>query len=627
MDDTLIKEFSLINGVRLEVSRCNFENLGSIIEISIQSNRDLTIGFYDEKKNRIKGLIFLSKTDYNVFENLYFFPGGTEKLSIKLMNKEIYYLKMFLFAKKKKFFILDVFNMASLDNIEMNGEEMVKYDNIEEILEEISRVNNDLISEKDSLEKSKQNLRIKEEKISSMILGFKKEIYLQYDKTYNDIVVKMNSKIAELSKKLQITENNLINKVRILKEKPKDVKTNKVEKIVNPNKDKANFEIKIKVLEDSLNQMKTKLNEKDELIKSLQEAEDKYQKQIKRLKDDNAQLCLKLKQKEEKKEQPIENKNDKIEEKKEVKKEIKKRFEAPGKKETIEILSSLVSSLLYDSFVEKDLGRMAMLILNVTTNPINLYHNSNKSFIYLTKKILNYIMTINNKNLLQGEINSIFNSYPELRKDLCAEVTKDKSESSAILNITYNEKKLNEMIINRTDYFNTFLTKNEKKYEKDINNHKITECANIVLQLLFLSEPAELIKRLRMILTIISNLYEKNIHSPVMSYIINIKLFDFLIYAINIHVNFNNSEIYKIIIDMILFFNHLGYNLNVLNYFNEINLQKYIDINTLDNNSNAILFLSLVPQIPNAFKNKLNEIYNNTKLDIIKKNIELILTK
>ena len=134
-------------------------------------------------------------------------------------------------VKKKNFYVLDFDKMEYSDNLEMNAIVTEGKNNINLILDELNRVNNELLSEKESIEKNKQIIRIKEEKICNMMTNFKKEILIQYDKNYNEAFSKINLKVNELTKKIQVTENNLMNKFKIVKDKLKDSKQVKVEKM------------------------------------------------------------------------------------------------------------------------------------------------------------------------------------------------------------------------------------------------------------------------------------------------------------------------------------------------------------------------------------------------------------
>ena len=91
----------------------------------------------------------------------------------------------------------------------------------------------------------------KEEKISKIVVDFKKEMFLFGDKCYGECLNEVNSKIYEMNKKLQNAENNIMNKYKIIKEKLKNNNNNNLTTFsnsannINYKEKNANLEIKI----------------------------------------------------------------------------------------------------------------------------------------------------------------------------------------------------------------------------------------------------------------------------------------------------------------------------------------------------------------------------------------------
>jgi hypothetical protein len=183
--------------------------LGSIVEVNIKTTTQILLSFYDNNKNKINQnqLIFITNYEYFTFDNVYILKASDNNIPIKLLNKEIQFIKVFALnskGKKSPYLInindLTLFNNSEEFKAEAQGSQVQlnQNDNITLILEELSRVNKDLINEKEQLEKNKTIIKNQEDQIGNMILGFKKDILLYYDKCYNEITNKLNSRIADL---------------------------------------------------------------------------------------------------------------------------------------------------------------------------------------------------------------------------------------------------------------------------------------------------------------------------------------------------------------------------------------------------------------------------------------------
>jgi uncharacterized coiled-coil protein SlyX len=652
------KCFNLNDKVKIEISKNDFDELGSIVELNIKTTTQILLSFYDNKKNQINQnqLIFITNNEYFTFDNVYILKASDNSIPIKLLNKEIQFIKVFALNSKgkKSPYLININDLTLLNNSEEFKAEtqgtqvqLNQNDNISLILEELSRVNKDLINEKEQLEKNKAIIKNKEDQIGNMILGFKKDILLYYDKCYNEITNKLNSRVADLNKKLQIIENNVLNKYKIIKEKiTTKVETKKNEICEKPKDKTANLEIKIKFLEDTINTLKNKIIEKDELIKTLSENDEKLTKAMKKLKEENINLNSKLKQADEKIKAcesvnitTTENSLSKVKEKSKIK---KTKFDIPSKKELIQILDSFIINILIQknyekiNMLEKDLQTNSNLLLNICTNPISLFNEFQNAYLITTKKLADYLISITNKTILQTEINNTINNSSELKKEIYSFTYSDLDRSKfAILNIFIAEKiRFNEMVLNRIDYFYNYLNKNEKKVIEKSGKfiYKLTKLSCLILNFIFCYEDDNLLTPIRQIIMMISMLSKEGNSAYLVNFLLTINFFDLLFNFINYNDNFKR-DLMKCYIDLILLLYSLNYNIfelnkNTQNHFNEIILNKYIDWTNISEESNLIIFLTILSKYQDIpFKDKLNGIAkDNIKDKLIKENLDCILT-
>jgi hypothetical protein len=652
------KSFSLGN-VKLEVAKNDFDELGSIVQLGVKSaGQQIVMSFYNSDRVQIsqKQIIFITNSEFSIFDNVYILAKSDNTISIKLLNKEISFIKILALGglmkgKKTSVYVIDINELEFVDDttthgsLQLSADGLTQNDNIAIILEELNRVNRDLIIEKDQLEKVRLGVKGKEDQIGNMILGFKKEILLHYDKCYSEASSRFNTKVADLNKKLLIIENNVLNKYKIIKDKINSkVEVKKVE-VGSVAKDKtANLEIKIKHLEDSLGTMKHRITEKEELIKSLSENEDKMTRMVKKLKEDIVSMGIKLKQAEGvlKVETSVVTTTVGNAKPSKVK---KARFDIPGKKEIITQLDNFVINILTlrnnekSIFSDSDLKATSLLLLHIAVNPINLFNAFQNCMIILAKRLSDYINSISNKTLLQTELNNVINSFSELKKEIYSFTYSEIDRSKfAILNIYIGEKtRFNEVLLNRLDYFYSYLLKNDKKIiEKGGRYHfRLTKLCCLLVRLLFCyNESVELVVILKQVVEIICLVANDGNVSYILNFLMTINFPDLLM-NLATHGDGFNFGILKIYIDIILLFYSMGFNLfdlnrSVLYHFNEITLNKYIDWEKIQHDSSLIIFLNILSQYQIlGFRDKLiklkadDVIINN---ELIAENIDNIIS-
>ena len=549
------QEFQIHEKLIIHVNRNDFDELGSIIQLKIYQDQHMNsfisssilISFFDKNQQQLYSnqITILTNSNFTFFDNILFIQlNKQEETTLKILNKEIQYLSIynsaFYFSNNKKQSdehfvgkkIIDVDNLSLIDQFSLNCNKFTNYpygltfekrqeknDNLSLIIKELDIVNRSLIQEKEQVEKSKIILKTREDQINSQIIAFKKEMMLYSDKFYNESYAKINSRVNEILKKLQITENNLVNKCKIIKLKfsslvnsegnnfklvKKDGGNNNItqnELIMNNSgtsnanyREKlANLEIKNKFLEDSLNDLRKKLNDREEFIKNLTENEEKLNRIIKKYKDDNISLSYKIKLLEEclekkkqiHKSENYDNKgfnnyhlanetdeNLKVSKTKKiinkeslppVKTKLKIRKFGIGKNQIsnftdffiTDLVTSSASNIIginvldyfKDCLIERDYSTISEILLNVSIDPIKLFNKFHYAFIYALPKLVKLVISSEttqskNKKQILDFINEVINSYPDLKKSLLE--NKNKSNHSNIsslldLQITTNK--------------------------------------------------------------------------------------------------------------------------------------------------------------------------------------------
>jgi hypothetical protein len=437
-------------------------------------------------------------------------------------------------------------------------------DFINVILQELNAVNLSLISEKESLEKNRQSLKLKEELINSSIITFKKDVMIYSDKFYTEAYSIFNNKLSEVQKKLQVTENNVLNKIKLIKEKNNISFSNLKKNVCNKEKDNletglnskekiANLEIRIKFLEDCVNNLKSKLNEKEGQLKSLLDSEEKLNKNLRKLKEENINLNSKLKNFEDKESSQLSQLQVSILNKKEsnfekegknnksptpIKKITKRKYEF-SKQLVNQYTESFVIDLLLSSnsfqhnidlslknLNENEISLCVNILINIAINPISLFQKFPFSFIFAIRKIMNFAInyhlkgntldkfnnisfdTLNQTNQMKESLYEIINTYSELKKSLndINYITKSK-ELFALLDLSIpldngevqSYLNLNDMLVHKLNLFANFMNKNEKKYLEKNNyaNFKLISLSILIYKLILtrdLSEMSAIVK-------------------------------------------------------------------------------------------------------------------------------------
>lgn len=640
-----VKEFILYDKMKMKIGRNDFEDLGSILEIEFLNctyNNFMLISFYDYNKLQLmqNQIVLLTNHQTIFFDNILILYIGKEnsnnQIIIKLLNKEIYFMKLFCFNlgqnKMNQFkHLIDTFNLENIDMKQMkefktkpspvlNKEALDKNEHLNLIIEELNRVNQSLVAEKELIEKNKIIIRTKEENINAQILNFKKEIMLYSDKFFNESSAKFQSKLQDVSKKLTMAETNFMNKYKLIKEKfeKKNLtasnKTTKNSSNTNLTGNIANLEIKNKFLEDSLNSLKTKLNEKEEMIKNFQENEEKLNKSLKKMKEEIILLNSKLKNNEEvinnlnnnNKDMMIKNASPEKE-----KKEKKKIRNSSPKKNILslnkfEISKHQVHSYTEyfvleiinkksESFSEKESQILANLIINIAINPINLFNKFPMSFIFLIKKLSTYFQYDNFTVYIKSSINDILNSNPDIKKQILqeSEINKDNcSITNSYFLVTLSN--INSTLIQKLDYFNNYIQKNEKKFLEKNNFilFKLISISNLFFQILF-TNLNEFSLEVYNYFTIIYSNFFKQKDFICINYIISLNYFEIIVTIIN-----NLSIDSKVFQDFFLLF--LDSFLNIYTVMPEINL--------LEQNKKLYENILTYPKIMKIIKNYLNSV-------------------
>ena len=674
MDNYNENEFSIGNIMTLTVSRNDFDTLGSVIEMKfthlLPNNHIIIMSFYNEENIQIhqKSLLLLCNIENILFDNVLILSNlnSNKKIilddyKIKFLNKEIKYMKLYLESnvnilnnnnknKKENFYnhIFDLKNLKILNSNEikelslknlndnfsnnLNNKNKEK-NNLNLILNEIENVNKTLTKEKENIDIEKIKLKEKEnslnnlkEKINKKVVQFKEEIILFGDKCYGECMNEINLKMNEIQKKINSVENNVMNKYRIIKEKfnnnnnndvninNKEFKENKKEKI-------ANLEIKVKFLEDSNLNLKNKLNEKEDKIKNYEINEEKLNKNIKKLKDENVLLNSQIKLIKKKNKNLTTNSttnnnitinsisntlnNTKINNESNFStsmnnnnnneknnKKNKKLIQFEIGKIQMENFSKLYinDTLFIDNLSEKEIQTISLLIMHLSINPINLFNKYEYSHFIILSKILKLIDNGLYLNSILNYLCEFYNKFPEFKSNIKNflsnnenyNLNKNNNNKFSLINLLLNnEINLSLIITNKCLSFDNFLKKylnnkiNSNSYF-NLNIIKIILTSNLILIMLFSNECETINNCLK---TINEKYFYEN-DNIIIKFLINLNYFEILLKI------FNNLPSDK-------------------NYFY---IENYIDslIILLSNNENKNIILNNI--------NLLNLILNNFKI-------------
>lgn len=535
MDNYNEREFSIGDVMMLNLMRNDFEDLGSVVEISIEhlksTSHIISMSFYTEEMVQVnqKKLLLLCNYENVLFDNVLMLSSFNRKdnseYKIKLLNKEIKYMKIYINCKAgNKGSNYDFSNVFDIKGMKILTEEEIKEinftinkdndlskitkeknDNLNLILSELDKVNQSLIIEKEKIDKAKQFVIDKEDKISKMIVKFKEEMILLGNKYYGECVNEINARLLETNKKMQNCENNVLNKYRIIKEKIKNdsLRPNTTNTTTTTgNKDKiANLEIKLKFLDDANNSLKAKITEKDEKIKQLQTNEEKTTKTIKKLKDDIVLMKSQLKDKSQTTTATVTSKPETSLQTS----SLVSKSSITTKKKTI--LSYEINKTQIENFdkvfiktltqfdltniqaqTEKQTSLFALLLMNVITNPINLYNKYDYGHIILAMEFMNIFVSGNFSQFysITNLINEYINKFPDFKQNVLTYYKNLKEEPNvqfkSIVNIIVGfdnkQQNINDTILSRGNSFDVFITNKE---QNSIN--KLTTISNLLIML------------------------------------------------------------------------------------------------------------------------------------------------
>ena len=550
---------------------------------------------------------------------------------IKILNKNIIYMKFYIqtynILNQSEYSFSQVFNLKqmkiltkeeaknlSLSNDSVNSlaeSSKKEKNNINMILAELDNINKNLAEKQKDLEAREKEMAKKESYVNKQkkiieqkIIQFKEEILLFGDKCYGECVNEINNKMQKLTKKLTQVENNITNKYRILKDK---INLNKQNININNNsisqekKDKiANLEIKIKFLEDSLSKLKEKNAENEEKIKNFISNEEKLNLTIKKLKDDLILSNSQLKEKEKKSKinnnmlssnmsisniSYIDNKDNVSVTSMLTKVKNKKKsniisFEID--KHQKEIISKyfvynfiLEYKLKPNNSIDKDILTASILLMHLSTNPIELYNKFEIGHIIILHKLI-YNLYLNKTNyyqvLIKEGLNDLYNKLPEFKNNISIFVSNNKRNyfefnplieldiilaSSSLLdknsnNALINEVNFSNIIFNKCISFNNFITKNNNfniskisSNSNNVNNErknkikKYTIISNLVLSIIFCSTIQELLSIIKQLMNYFTTSYKDK---EIIHFLIKIKFGKILLLIFQ---KISNSEVYS----------------------------------------------------------------------------------
>ena len=540
------KDFSIGNILNLLITK------NDVIEMkftSLISNRNIIIiSFYDSEKNRIsqKNLKFLCNYKNIVFDNILIISNLKEETpvyKIKIFNKNISQMKLYIqtfnnINKSENFFsqifdlnALKILTKEKINNLSLNQEE--KSSNLNLIISELDKVNKSLNERKNELDKKESeiinienNINKQKKLIEQKIVQFKEEILLFKDKCYGEYYNEVNTKMRQLTKKLNTVENNVNNKYKILKEKLANndinskINNNYINIISQEKKEKiANLEIKIKFLEDSINNYKEKNQENEQKIKNYITNEEKLNANIKKLKDELILTNTQMKEKKLKMNSINSNMNisnisiieskekDNINISNPKNKKIKNKIAFDLDKNQKEIISKYhIYNILFEykiipnNYTDKELLSTALLFMYLSTNPISLNNKFDLGHIIFLEKLISYI-NLNNVNsfisLVKQNLEDLFNKLPEFKNNISAFVTNNNynknnlTEFKPLIDININEINLSSIIFNKCLNFGNFISKNNAvnnpNNERKNKIKKFIIISNLLISILFCS--------------------------------------------------------------------------------------------------------------------------------------------
>ena len=575
MDNYLEKEFSIGEVMSLLILRNDFDDIGSVLKMTItqtiSSIHSIAMSFYTENKIQInqKNLVLFCNYENTLFDNVLLLSSFSTKnnnvYQLKLLNKEIAYMKMYINASYKskgktnqysfaKVFDLKELKILSKEEIDelslITANDSIvgnlsidtgnKNDNLSLILSEIDKVNQSLMVEKEKVDNDKKMIIEREQKVSQMIIDFKKEMYLFGDRCYGECLNEVNMKVNEVNKKLNSVENNIMNKYRIIKDKLSSANktmttTSNVSTTGGNYKDKlANLEIKVKVLEDASNVLKKTIADKDEKIKNYVSNEEKNSKVIKKLKDDIVLLNSQLKDKKEKDNSTLSLSQSKKTSTSTIKKaktlisfDINKlQIQNYNNSLSQEMLMLSLSIDNYNSNTtnDKELTILSLLLMNISINPINLYNKYDNSIILTMIKLRSFFKLGSNStysSVISSTIDILYSKLNEFKSSLGRITTKSIDKPIVNLLINNNEINYSDILYSKCNSFETFITKTENKINKGlssissstVNNYnsdnlKLTSVSNSLLCILFNGDINEIYRHMNNIVT--KYLYSKD---------------------------------------------------------------------------------------------------------------------
>ena len=541
------KDFSIGNILNLLITK------NDVIEMkftSLISNRNIIIiSFYDSEKNRIsqKNLKFLCNYKNIVFDNILIISNLKEETPVyklKIFNKNISQMKLYIHTfnninKSENFFsqifdlnALKILTKEEINNLSLNQEE--KSSNLNLIITELDKVNKSLNERKNELDKKESeiinienNINKQKKLIEQKIVQFKEEILLFKDKCYGEYYNEVNTKMRQLTKKLNTVENNVNNKYKILKEKLANndinskINNNYINLLSQEKKEKiANLEIKIKFLEDSINKYKEKNQENEQKIKNYITNEEKLNANIKKLKDELILTNTQMKEKKLKMSSVNSNmsiSNISIIESKEKdninlsnpkNKKIKNKISFDLDKNQKEIISKYhIYNILFEykiipnNYTDKEILSTSLLFMHLSTNPISLNNKFDLGHIIFLEKLISYI-NLNNINsfisLVKQNLEDLFIKLPEFKNNISAFVTNNNNynknnftEFKPLIDININEINLSSIIFNKCLNFGNFISKNNAvnnpNNERKNKIKKFIIISNLLISILFCS--------------------------------------------------------------------------------------------------------------------------------------------
>lgn len=478
-----------------DFSRKEYKDIGVILDINfrISSNYLLILKFYNENMEEInsKNLILITENSYSLIEECYLFINQLE-IKLQLLNKDIKYAKIYLINttfnsysenkinNKTQTYMINIFENENKE-INNNLNNMESKNGIESILKELNNINQSLIEERNIIEKQREIINSKELKINSIISSFKKEMLLQSDKLLSEGSKILNNKLYDIKLKIKNIEDNLNNKIKILKERieKKTLINEKNEKYKNDEEKKClkekiiNFEKKKLILEDQVNELKLKIIKLNEEITNRSEKENKLQKKINKMEVIINEIKEKLKN------QESENK-DKVKEK--INNENLQEIVIKNTKQKIKIKKNNkyyenFQNILYSYNKNNDdlIENMSKILNDLLINSFDLM----KRFLYFLPYI-SFLISLYffSKNILQNKSNNINLLFPyNKNKEHYFKNNDEINNYDSFIKIFVNYKNIeleyfciNKILIKNLILLEDFIIRDiDKNKNKDIN--------------------------------------------------------------------------------------------------------------------------------------------------------------